>query len=32
MKDWAIAFVEATLLVGFVVWCVCVIVELLWTL
>ena len=32
MKDWAVAFIAAALLVGLVVWCVHIIVRLVWTL
>jgi hypothetical protein len=30
MKDWAVSFIAAVLLVGLVVWCVKVLVEVLY--
>jgi hypothetical protein len=32
MKDWAVAFIAAALLVGLVVWCVRIIVRFVWSL
>jgi hypothetical protein len=31
MKDWAVSFVAAALLVGFIIWCAKVFIEVLWT-
>jgi hypothetical protein len=31
MKDWAVSFIAAALLVGMVIWCVKVFIEVLWT-
>jgi hypothetical protein len=31
MKDWAVSFIAAALLVGLVLWCVKVFIEVLWT-
>jgi hypothetical protein len=31
MKDWAVSFAAAALLVGMVIWCVKVFIEVLWT-
>ena len=32
MKDWVVSFIAAALLVGMIVWCARVFMELLWTL
>lgn len=32
MRDWAVAFIAAALLVGLVVWCAQIIIRLVWTL
>jgi hypothetical protein len=31
MKDWAVSFIAAALLIGLVVWCAKVFIEVLWT-
>jgi len=30
MKDWAVAFIAAALLIGLVIWCTSIIAPLLW--
>jgi hypothetical protein len=32
MKDWAVAFIAAALLIGLVVWCASIIVRFVWSL
>jgi hypothetical protein len=32
MKDWAVALIAAALLVGLVVWCIKIFIEMVWTL
>jgi len=32
MKDWAVSFIAAALLVGFVVWCSSIIAPFVWRL
>jgi hypothetical protein len=32
MKDWAVSFIAAVLVVGLVVWCARVFIEVIWTL
>lgn len=32
MKDWAVSFIAAVLLVGLIIWCARVFIEVIWTL